>query len=172
MERWCSWLYVGQPRTLLNTLLCGGQPATTKNYLSWRSMVPRMRNSEMQGMVSGLQTQRQLRTGQGWALKKSHGWVEWGAWAEAQDGRDETVQGLLGWQLYRVWVCVFPVLLRQCNGKEPAWYAGDSRDLDSTAGSGRSPRVGNGNPFQYSGKRMERGAWRATARGVTESDMT
>ena len=28
--------------------------------------------------------------------------------------------------------------------------AGDARDLSSIPGSGRSPGVGNGNPFQYS----------------------
>ena len=82
------------------------------------------------------------------------------------------LQGLVGWQLCRVWVCMFPVLPRWCNGKEPACYAGDSRDLDSTAGSGRSPGVGNGNPFRCSGKPMARGAWWATVHGVTEWDMT
>ena len=41
--------------------------------------------------------------------------------------------------------------------------------------SGRSPGKGSDNPFQYSGLRnpMERGAWQATAHGITkESDMT
>ena len=80
------------------------------------------------------------------------------------------MQGLVGWQLYRLWVCIFPVLPRGCNGKEPAHYAGDSRGLNSTAGSGRCPAVGNGNPFQYSGEPMKRGAWRV--RGVPESGMT
>ena len=39
--------------------------------------------------------------------------------------------------------------------------AGDAGDLDSILGSGRSPEVGNGNPFQYSclGNPMDRGAW-------------
>ena len=38
-------------------------------------------------------------------------------------------------------------------------------------GSGRSPGEGNGNPLQYSclDSPMERGAWRATVRGVTKS---
>ena len=36
-------------------------------------------------------------------------------------------------------------------------------------GLGRSPGEGNGNPLQYSGlgNPMNRGAWRATVRGVT-----
>ena len=39
-------------------------------------------------------------------------------------------------------------------------------------GSGRPPGEGNGNPLQYSCLEhpMERGAWRATVRGVAESD--
>ena len=44
-----------------------------------------------------------------------------------------------------------------------------------TPGSGRSPGVGNGNPFQYSCLRnpTNRGAWRATVHGVAkESDTT
>ena len=40
--------------------------------------------------------------------------------------------------------------------------------------SERSPRVGNGNPLQYSclENSMNRGAWRATVPGITESDTT
>ena len=39
---------------------------------------------------------------------------------------------------------------------------------------GRAPGEGNGNPPQYSCQEnpMDRGAWRATVHGVTESDMT
>ena len=39
--------------------------------------------------------------------------------------------------------------------------AEDSRDTGSILGSGRSPRVGNGNPFYYSclENSMDRGAW-------------
>ena len=49
--------------------------------------------------------------------------------------------------------------------------AGDARDTGSIPGSGRSPRVGNGNPLQYSclENSMDRGAWRATIHGVTKS---
>ena len=49
--------------------------------------------------------------------------------------------------------------------------AGDARDLGTISGLGRFPGVGNGNPSQYSCLRnpMDRGAWRATVRGVEES---
>ena len=36
------------------------------------------------------------------------------------------------------------------SGKEPASNAGDTRDVGSIPGWGRSPKVGNGNPPQYS----------------------
>ena len=46
--------------------------------------------------------------------------------------------------------------------------AGDTRDVGSIPGSGRSPGGGNGNPLQYSclGNPMDRGAWWATVQGV------
>ena len=53
--------------------------------------------------------------------------------------------------------------------------AGDTGDMDSIPGSGRSPGEGNDNPLQYSclGNPMDRGAWQATVHGITkESDMT
>ena len=56
--------------------------------------------------------------------------------------------------------------------KNPPANAGDAGLIP---GSGRSPEGGNGNPPQYSylGNPMDRGAWRATVRGVTkESDTT
>ena len=48
-------------------------------------------------------------------------------------------------------------------------------DSGSIPGSGISPRVGNGNPLQYSCLKnpMDRGAWWATVHRVTkEPDMT
>ena len=53
----------------------------------------------------------------------------------------------------------------------PRASAGDARDPGSIARSGRSPGVGNGNPFQDSclENRMDRGAWGATVRGVTKN---
>ena len=53
--------------------------------------------------------------------------------------------------------------------------SGDTRDAGSIPGLGRSPGEGNGNPLPYSclGNPMDRGAWKATVRGVVkESDMT
>ena len=49
--------------------------------------------------------------------------------------------------------------------------AGEIRDVVSIPGSGRSPREGNGNPFQYSclENPIDRGAWGATAHGITKS---
>ena len=48
-------------------------------------------------------------------------------------------------------------------------------DASSVPGSERSPREGNGNPFQYSylGNPMDRGPWQAIVHGVTKvSDVT
>ena len=52
--------------------------------------------------------------------------------------------------------------------------AGDSRDVGSIRGSGRSSGEGNSNPLQYSclGNPMDRGAWQATTHRVAESDTT
>ena len=58
--------------------------------------------------------------------------------------------------------------------KNPPANAGDTRDVGSVSGSGRSLEGGNVNPLQYSclGNPIDRGAWRATVHGVTESDTT
>ena len=49
--------------------------------------------------------------------------------------------------------------------------AGDIRDVDSIPGLGRYPGEGHGNPFQYSclENPKDRGARRATVRGITKS---
>ena len=77
-----------------------------------------------------------------------------------------------------VCVCVYTALLgRQVyvrgfpgdlDGKESACNTGDP---GSIPGSGRSRGEGNGNPLQYSclENSMDRGAWRATAWGVAQS---
>ena len=56
--------------------------------------------------------------------------------------------------------------------KNPPSNAGDTEDMGLIPGLGRSPRGGNGNPFQYSclGNPMDRGDWQATVHEVTESD--
>ena len=53
-------------------------------------------------------------------------------------------------------------------GKEFSCNAGDTGDVDSILGSGRSPGVGNGNPPQYFCLKnpMDRGAWWATVKGL------
>ena len=50
--------------------------------------------------------------------------------------------------------------------------AGDTRDVDSVPGSGRSPGRGHGNPCQYSclGNPIDREAWWATV-PVTKSQI-
>ena len=54
------------------------------------------------------------------------------------------------------------------DGKTSAYNAGDP---GSIPGLGRSPREGNGNPFQYSclENPMDGGAWQATVHGVAKS---
>ena len=51
---------------------------------------------------------------------------------------------------------------------------GDTGDAGSISGSGRSTGVRNGNPLQHSclENPVDRGAWRATVRGVAESSRT
>ena len=56
------------------------------------------------------------------------------------------------------------------DGKESTCNVGD---LSSILGSGRRPGEGNDNPLQCSclGNPMDRGAWQATAHGVTKSQI-
>ena len=55
--------------------------------------------------------------------------------------------------------------------KDPLDNAGDTRDLGSISGSGRSPGRGHGYPLPYSclENRMDRGAWRVMVHRVTKS---
>ena len=61
--------------------------------------------------------------------------------------------------------------MRWPNGKESTCNA---RGTGSIPWLGRSPAEGNGNPLQYSYLKnpIDRGAWQASAHGVTELDMT
>ena len=73
--------------------------------------------------------------------------------------------------------CLYPHLLGFPGGtvvKNPSANAGDARDRGSIPGMGRSLGGGNGNPVHYSclENPTDRGAWRATALGVAESDTT
>ena len=55
--------------------------------------------------------------------------------------------------------------------KNPPASAGDTRDVDSSPGLGRSLGGGPVNPLQYSclENPMDRGAWRATVHGVAKN---
>ena len=55
--------------------------------------------------------------------------------------------------------------------ENPPAYKGDAGDMGSIPRSGRSPGGGHGNPLQYSclENPIDRGAWRTTVHGVTES---
>ena len=57
------------------------------------------------------------------------------------------------------------------SGKEPICQCRRCKRCGSVTGLGRSPRRGNGNQLQYSCLEhpMDRGAWQATAHGVTKS---
>jgi len=59
-------------------------------------------------------------------------------------------------------------------GKESAYNPGDIGDTGSMSELRRSPGGRNGYPLQYSCLKnsMDRGVWRVTVDGVTESDMT
>ena len=55
--------------------------------------------------------------------------------------------------------------------KNPPANAGDTRDMGSIPGLGRSPGEGNSNPLWYSflENPMDRGTWWAVVLGVAES---
>ena len=58
----------------------------------------------------------------------------------------------------------------EASGKESTCQSGDTRDVDSIPGSGRSPGGGDGHLLQYSclENPVDRGAWWATVHGVTK----
>ena len=53
-------------------------------------------------------------------------------------------------------------------GNDSIYKAGDTGDVGSISGTGRSPGKENGNPLQYSclENPMDRGVWQATVPGV------
>ena len=55
--------------------------------------------------------------------------------------------------------------------KNPPAHAGDTRDIGSIPGWGRSPEVGNGNPLLYSclENPTDRRAWWATDHGIAKA---
>ena len=67
--------------------------------------------------------------------------------------------------LLRIYFIDFP------GGSDCKESACNARDPGLIPGSGRSPGEGNGNPLQYSclEKAMDRGAWEATALGITKN---
>ena len=69
-----------------------------------------------------------------------------------------------------------PSLRRWLSGKKKKKknLPANAGDVGSIPGLGRSPAGGHGNSFQYSCLQnpMDRGAWQATVRGVTDSDTT
>ena len=72
-----------------------------------------------------------------------------------------------------MYVVIFYLLHTGCGttSKEPAFHAGDVRDMGSIPGSGRSWGEGHRNPLQYSclENTMDRGVWRATIHKVAKS---
>ena len=56
--------------------------------------------------------------------------------------------------------------------KNPPANAGNTGDKGSIPGWERSPRVGTGNPLQYSclENSLDRGAWQSAVHGMAESD--
>ena len=77
------------------------------------------------------------------------------------------------WVKTGVCVCVFEGFPGGAVKSPPA-NAGDKRDVGLIPGLGRIPGGGHSNPLQYSylENLMDRGVWRATVHGLTESDMT
>ena len=65
-------------------------------------------------------------------------------------------------------------LLNIPDGSDGRKFSCSAGDMGSVLGLGRTPGEGHDNPRQCSclGNPMDRGAWRATVRGVSESGMT
>ena len=73
---------------------------------------------------------------------------------------------------YKFASCLLSTGLPQCFvGKESTCNAGDTGDMSSVPGSGRSPGGGHGSSVQYFGLEnpMARGVWWASVQMVTKS---
>ena len=68
-------------------------------------------------------------------------------------------------------ICAEAGCYKWLSGKESTWNAGDTGDMCSIPGSGRSPGGRYGNPLQYSCLKnpTDRGAWQATVHSVASS---
>ena len=82
------------------------------------------------------------------------------------------IDTMIIWQgknnLFNIWSCTNWVSQVALVVKNPLANAGDTRDMGSIPGLGRSPGRGNGNPLQYSclENSMDRGAWEAIVHRV------
>ena len=84
---------------------------------------------------------------------------------------------ILVWRYFRITISLFSSVYPDLGFpggavvKNLPANAGGARDVGLPAGSGRSPREGNGNPLQDSCREnpMDRGAWWATVHGVAKS---
>ena len=81
------------------------------------------------------------------------------------------VPGMGSHRVRHNWSDLAAAAVAAAEGIESAWNAGDSRDVGSIPGSGRSSGKENGNPLQYSclENSMNRGVWWATFQRVTKS---
>ena len=63
------------------------------------------------------------------------------------------------------------VLPKRCSERSSPAHPEDTKDAGLIPGSGRAPRVGTGNPFQYSclENSMDSGAWWVAVQGVAKS---
>ena len=79
--------------------------------------------------------------------------------------------GKIPWRRDRLPTPVFMGFSGGLDSKESVFKAGDAGDMGSTPGSGRFPGERLGSSLQYSRLEnpMDRGAWRAAARGVTRA---
>ena len=92
------------------------------------------------------------------------------AWCAAVHGVTKSLTRLSDWTELN-WELKEIMFLGGSDGKESSCNAGDTGDLGSIPGLGRSPGEGNGYPLQYSGLEnfMDRGAWWTIVHGVSKS---